>query len=55
MLPEGTAAPAGWIYVGSFQQVLTLPPPAGRGRGAGGGNPPGPRAVRVTLDMYHKP
>jgi hypothetical protein len=40
MLPQGTAAPTGWSYVGSFQQTLS--------RGSG-------PAVRVMLDLYRKP
>jgi hypothetical protein len=40
LLPQGAAAPPGWLYVGSFQQTLS--------RG------PGP-AVRVMLDLYRKP
>jgi len=39
LLPQGTAAPAGWSYAGTFQQTLT--------------HGPGP-AVKVTLDMYRK-
>lgn len=39
MLPQGTPAPAGWIYVGSSQEVLT--------RGAG-------PAVRLMVDVYRK-
>lgn len=39
LLPQGTVPPSGWVYVGSFQQVLS--------RGSG-------PAVRVTLDMYRK-
>ena len=40
MVPQGAAAPAGWIYIGTFQQTLS--------------KGPGP-AVKVTLDMYRKP
>jgi hypothetical protein len=40
LLPQGVAAPGGWIYVGSFQQTLS--------RGSG-------PAVRVMLDMHRKP
>ena len=39
LLPQGTTAPNGWLYVGSFQQTLS--------RGSG-------PAVRVLLDMYQK-
>jgi hypothetical protein len=39
LLPQGSAAPSGWSYIGSFQQTLS--------RGAG-------PAVKVTLDMYRK-
>ena len=39
LLPQGNPPPAGWTYVGTFQQTLT--------------HGPGP-AVKVTLDMYRK-